>query len=244
VTVAASQIRYLDADESRTSQAQDAVTKKEEEVTGLKNEIARLTALVEEERRKNEEARKETDTYRKSLLSHSASPSPDPAQQAEITRLQNEVQRLNAEKTQALAKIENLEKDLAQVPLPQTDASPRLGLQPWTCENGKAAGLTLAQTTLDNPTSESFGLVVLEVTAYDKNNRALDTVHTFLTRVEPHTSRPVRASLEIAPDKIDRVQSFVVDVFKETPPLDPEKNAVPPTPHPPETRQHPPTPGG
>ncbi len=67
VTVAASQIRYLDADESRTSQAQDAVTKKEEEVTGLKNEIARLTTLVEEERRKNEEARKETDIYRKSL---------------------------------------------------------------------------------------------------------------------------------------------------------------------------------
>ncbi|HNY28096.1 MAG TPA: FxLYD domain-containing protein [Candidatus Sumerlaeota bacterium] len=233
VTVPAQQVRYLDADESRTSQVQDTVTKKEGEVTELKSEIARLTTLVEEERKKTEEARKETETYRKSLMQPQQAPTPDPAQQAELTRLQNENARLTTENTQALEKTGKLQQQIAQMQKekakPAMDASnrPTFTFQPFTCNAGKAAGLTLAQGTLTNPTSESFGLVVIEVTASDKGGKILDTVNTFVTQLEPNTTRPVRASLEVAPDKIAQVKAVVVDVFKEAPQPETEKKASP-----------------
>ncbi len=230
VTVPAQQVRYLDADESRTNQAQDAVTKKEGEVTELKSEIARLTALVEEERKKGEEARKETETYRKRLMQPQEPSAPDPAQQAEITRLQTENASLKTENTQTLEKATQMEQQIAQLkeqskPAPKSSTRPEFSLEPWTHAAGKASGLTLAQGTLSNPTSESFGLVVLEVTAYDKSGKVLDTVNTFLTQVEPNTTRPVRASLEVASEKIEQIKAVVVDVFKEAPQSDSGKKS-------------------
>jgi hypothetical protein len=235
VTVPTQQIRYLDADESRTNQAQDAVTKKEGEVAELKTEIARLTAQVDDERKKSEEARKETDIYRKRLMQPQETPTPDPAQQAELTRLQGENARLKTENTQALDKSGKLEQQIAQMqkekakPATPSSTRPEFTLQPFTHSAGKAAGLTLAQGTLTNPTSESFGLVVLEVTACDKAGQILDTANTFVTQLEPNTTRPVRASLEVAPDKIEQIKAVVVDVFKETPQPDSGKKSETPT---------------
>lgn len=233
VTVPAQQVRYLDADESRTSQVQDTVTKKEGEVAELKAEITRLTTLVDEERKKTEEARKEAETYRKRLMQPQETPTPDPTQQAELTRLQTENARLTTENTQTIEKARKLEQQVVQMrkeaAQPGNDAAarPEFTLPPFTWSAGKATGLTLAQGTLTNPSSEFFGLVVIEVTACDQAGQVLDSVNTFVTQVEPKATRPVRASLEVAPGKIGQVKAVVVDVFKEVPQPETEKKASP-----------------
>jgi hypothetical protein len=233
VTVPAQQVRYLDADESRTSQVQDTVTKKEGEVAELKAEIARLTTLVDEERKKTEEVRKEAETYRKSLMQPQETPAPDPAQQAELTRLQTENARLTTENTQASEKARKLEQQVVQMrkeaaqPAIDPATRPEFSFQPFTWGAEKASGLTLAQGTLTNPSSEFFGLVVIEVSAYDKEGKLLDTMNTFVTQLEPKATRPVRASLEVVSGKIEQVKAVVVDVFKEVPHPETGKKASP-----------------